>query len=404
MIHRVTEVQVEHVQIEIGDIDHQVHVLGEEEAPSLQNPGCLAELPTQKDGSITQKIKDLDARIDAINTGTNVLVTVDTLIKQTKPLFTERGSARSWFRKLPPGTIDSFGDLSRLFVANFLSCRGMQKNASHLFTIHQKEIESLKDYVRRFNQVVLKVKDPNNKVVIMAMIEGLRPDSLFDSLSKNVLETLSTLQSKVDKYIVAKELTKAKQRRRGRDDYKRKEPEVRRSNYKDKLKEQIANLNKRGYLRKYVADRLQHDSLERRYGDNRPTVGDIQGIHSGFGLGGAQARLEKDTLEMLVGKLGKRGNATQSLEWIKLQVTLGTKPHQTTVWQDFIVVDLLSPYNAILGHPTLGGIKAITSTYHMMMKFPTLTVIGEVRGDQKVVRQCFISATRAEPSSKTSTQ
>ena len=32
---------------------------------------------------------------------------------------TLKGSARSWFRKLSPQTIDSFGDLSRLFVTNF---------------------------------------------------------------------------------------------------------------------------------------------------------------------------------------------------------------------------------------------------------------------------------------------
>ena len=61
------------------------------------------------------------------------------------------GLARSWFRKLSSGTIDSFDDLSRLFIANFMSYQVRQKNASHLFTIHQKEIESLKDYVKQFN-------------------------------------------------------------------------------------------------------------------------------------------------------------------------------------------------------------------------------------------------------------
>ena len=76
-----------------------------------------------------------------------------------------------------------------------------RKNVSHLFTIHQKESESLKDYVKRFNQDVLEVEDPSDKVVIMAMMEGLRPGPLFDSLSNNVLETLSILQSKADKYI-----------------------------------------------------------------------------------------------------------------------------------------------------------------------------------------------------------
>ena len=106
---------------------------------------------------------------------------------------TLKGAMRSWFKKLTPGTIDSFSDLSRLFVTHFMSCRGKQKNVSHLFTIHQKESESSKDYVKRFNQDVLELEDPNDKVVIMVMIEGLCLSPLFDSFSMNVLETLSTL-------------------------------------------------------------------------------------------------------------------------------------------------------------------------------------------------------------------
>ena len=74
-----------------------------------------------------------------------------------------------------------------------MSSQVRQKNVSHLFTIHQKESESLKDYVKRFNQDVLELEDPNDKVVIMVMIEGLCLSPLFDSFSKNVLETLSTL-------------------------------------------------------------------------------------------------------------------------------------------------------------------------------------------------------------------
>ncbi|GFZ01032.1 hypothetical protein Acr_14g0006670 [Actinidia rufa] len=441
---------------------------------------------------------------------------------------TLKGPARSWFRKLSPGTVDSFGDLSRLFVANFMSCRNRQKNASHLFTIHQKETESLKDFVKRFNQAILEVKDPSDK-------------------------------SKADKYIAAEELAEAKRRRRGKDDHKRKEPDTRRADYREEtrykrpdrdpkrsnnrrprtpprrpefilpplnapvaqvlseikheefvkwpgkiktdpqkknrnkycefhrdhghntedyfqLKEQIADLIKRGYLRKYITDRPPPNSPERRYGDNRPTAGNIQTIHGGFGSGGCSTSsrkkharsafrsVEEEVYNLSSPCVGDQppitfgsddlrglhlphddalvisaiianfnvqrilidsgssadilfisafekikigldklhpfhtpliefgGNTTQPLGWINLPITLGTEPHQTTVWQDFIVVDCPSPYNAILGRPTLGGIKAITSTYHLKMKFPTLTGIGEVKGDQKVARQCFISA------------
>ncbi|GFY92557.1 hypothetical protein Acr_08g0009530 [Actinidia rufa] len=100
----------------------------------------------------------------------------------------------------------------------------------------KKKTESLNDFVKRFNQAILEVKDPSNKVIIMAMMEGLRPGPLLDSLSKNVLETLSALQSKADKYIAAEELAEAKRRRRGKDDHKRKEPDTRRIDYKEETR------------------------------------------------------------------------------------------------------------------------------------------------------------------------
>ncbi|GFS38857.1 hypothetical protein Acr_00g0059860 [Actinidia rufa] len=52
-----------------------------------------------------------------------------------------------------------------------------------------KRKESLKYYVKRFNQVVLEVEGDSDKVVFMAMMEGLRPGPLFDSLSKNTPDT-----------------------------------------------------------------------------------------------------------------------------------------------------------------------------------------------------------------------
>ncbi|XP_057459250.1 uncharacterized protein LOC130749912 [Actinidia eriantha] len=63
------------------------------------------------------------------------------------------------------------------------------------------------------------------------------------------------------------------------------------------LKEQITNLIKRGYLRKYVADRLMPDSLDIGYTDNKPTAGDIQTTHGGFGSGGCSNSSEIGMLE-----------------------------------------------------------------------------------------------------------
>ena len=57
----------------------------------------------------------------------------------------------------------------------------------------------------------------------------------------------------------------------------------------------------------------------------------------------------------------------------------------------FLVVDCSSARNAILGRPTLNSWKAVTSTYHLMIKFPTEYGVGEVRGNQVVARECYIA-------------
>ena len=57
----------------------------------------------------------------------------------------------------------------------------------------------------------------------------------------------------------------------------------------------------------------------------------------------------------------------------------------------FLVVDCSFAYNAILRRPTLNSWKAVTSTYHLMIKFPTEYRVGEVRRDQVVARECYIA-------------
>ncbi|KAK3002375.1 hypothetical protein RJ639_022536 [Escallonia herrerae] len=54
----------------------------------------------------------------------------------------------------------------------------------------------------------------------------------------------------------------------------------------------------------------------------------------------------------------------------------------------------LYAYNAILGRTTLNQLRAVVSTYHMKMKFPTENGVGEVKGDQVVARQCYMASCR----------
>ena len=70
-------------------------------------------------------------------------------------------------------------------------------------------------------------------------------------------------------------------------------------------------------------------------------------------------------------------------------LTLGDPPCQATTKARFLVVDTPSAYNMLLGIPSLNVMKAITSAYHMIIKFPTTSGVGMVRGDQCVARECY---------------
>ena len=58
---------------------------------------------------------------------------------------------------------------------------------------------------------------------------------------------------------------------------------------------------------------------------------------------------------------------------------------------NFLVVDCSSSYNAIIGRPTLNSWKAVTSIYHLSVKFPIEYGVGEVQEDQLAVRDCYLA-------------
>ena len=65
--------------------------------------------------------------------------------------------------------------------------------------------------------------------------------------------------------------------------------------------------------------------------------------------------------------------------------------HRLTKEVNFLVADCSSSYNSIIGRPTLNSWKAVTSIYHLSVKFPTKYEIGQVQGDQLVVRECYLA-------------
>ena len=89
--------------------------------------------------------------------------------------------------------------------------------------------------------------------------------------------------------------------------------------------------------------------------------------------------------------VGFGGMKVQPIGTITLPVVVRTHPQQVTRNVNFLVVDCSSSYNAIIGRSTLNSWKAVTSTYHLSIKFPTEYGVGEVQGDQLAARECYLA-------------
>ena len=89
--------------------------------------------------------------------------------------------------------------------------------------------------------------------------------------------------------------------------------------------------------------------------------------------------------------IGFGGTRVFPLGAVTLYVMIGDYPQQITKDVTFLVVDYLSAYNAILRRLTLNSWKAVTSTYHLMIKFPTDYGVGELRRNQVVACECYVA-------------
>ena len=68
----------------------------------------------------------------------------------------------------------------------------------------------------------------------------------------------------------------------------------------------------------------------------------------------------------------------------------------TTKMMEFVVVDLPSTYNVLLGRPALVGLGAVTSVRHLAIKFLTSSGIGTLKGDLLAGRECYSISVRGK--------
>jgi hypothetical protein len=115
-----------------------------------------------------------------------------------------------------------------------------------------------------------------------------------------------------------------------------------------------------------------------------------------------QMKIDKEWLRPidipLVGFIGDKVNPSGV---VSLMIEAGTNLKQVTTSVEFLVVNCPSAYNVIIGRPTLNKLRAVTSTYHLLVRFPMEHGIRELKGDQAAVRECYFASLGPETKHQT---
>ncbi|XP_027368413.1 uncharacterized protein LOC113874390 [Abrus precatorius] len=103
----------------------------------------------------------------------------------------------------------------------------------------------------------------------------------------------------------------------------------------------------------------------------------------------------KEYREPLVDFSGER---VKTRGCIDLYTSFGSEHEGKRIKVTYLVVHANTSYNILLGRPSLNKLKAIVSTPHLAMKFPSERGrIITVHADQKTARECYFASLRLKP-------
>lgn len=109
------------------------------------------------------------------------------------------GPAMQWFMHLPPNSISSFSELHESFIQHFSRSWRAPKQADDLYSIVQKENESLQDFLKRFNSVKVTIPNCLEETAVSAFKKGLkRNSSLFWKLVKYLCSTMAEVLARAE--------------------------------------------------------------------------------------------------------------------------------------------------------------------------------------------------------------
>ena len=135
---------------------------------------------------------------------------------------TLKGATRIWFSRLTPNSISTFMELSAQFTAHFIGRHRYKKSTACLMSIKQREDETLRSYISRFNKEALSIDEADDKILVVTFTNGLRKGKFLFSLYKNDPKTMLEVLYRATKYMNVEDALLAREekpkKRKGQED------------------------------------------------------------------------------------------------------------------------------------------------------------------------------------------
>ena len=128
-------------------------------------------------------------------------------------LTTLKGFAWVWFSKIPPNTVGSFKELSKLFVNNFIGGQRHKCSSSSLLTVEQGKNESLRSFITSFNREALTVYEMDDKLLLAAFHNRVNSDLFIHKLYEKKPQTMAELVHSAQNFMNAEDAILAKKRK-----------------------------------------------------------------------------------------------------------------------------------------------------------------------------------------------
>ncbi|XP_012837778.1 PREDICTED: uncharacterized protein LOC105958312 [Erythranthe guttata] len=124
----------------------------------------------------------------------------------------------NWFNSLPIGSINTFARLSTRFTNQFAINKQYAKTPAHLFSVVQRDNETLCNYIKRFVEAVHEVPSVGQDMLSGIMQQNLKPGRFKESIAGRPPGNLEELLNRAEKYVRIEEASTHAPPQRTRED------------------------------------------------------------------------------------------------------------------------------------------------------------------------------------------